>query len=273
MKLPKGSVIAGRVLDEDAEPVPGATVRAFRFEYQQGERTLAPVGSDQSDDRGVYRIYGLMPGEHVVSAAIQGSPGRLMAQGRPGGPLGGPRGAGFPARGPDAEDTSALAPTYYPSAIDVDEAGRPHRACPGAARRRHLASNGGHEPHQRDAGWILGRVRASKRIAAAGWHRAPGSRSPARLGDPRGLRRRVHTQRRSAGPLYARCACHDFGRFGFLFGTQPLIVSGQNIPDVSVLMSPGVRSRASSSSKAAERRPHLSAGARAAAIAGADAAA
>ena len=32
LKLPKGSVIAGRVLDEDAEPVPGATVRAFRFD-------------------------------------------------------------------------------------------------------------------------------------------------------------------------------------------------------------------------------------------------
>src|SRR3954471_22725360 len=39
-KLPRGGVIAGRILDEEGEPVAGANVRVMRYQYQQGNRTL-----------------------------------------------------------------------------------------------------------------------------------------------------------------------------------------------------------------------------------------
>ena len=182
-----------------------------------------------------------MPGEHVVSAAIQGSPGRLMAQGRPGGPLGGPRGAGFPARGPDAEDTSALAPASYPSAIDVDEAGR-------------LSLGVAQELLDAD---ISLQMVATSRISGTlvgsseGFERANVSLLPAGTGRRGAVRPRdLATRAASDGAftlsgvppgrytLVARATTS--GGSEFLFGTQPLIVSGQNIPDVSVLMSPGV---------------------------------
>src|SRR5215216_5007700 len=44
-QLPRGGVIAGRVLDEDGEPVAGAMVRVLRYQYLQGDRRLTPNGS------------------------------------------------------------------------------------------------------------------------------------------------------------------------------------------------------------------------------------
>jgi protocatechuate 3,4-dioxygenase beta subunit len=64
----RGSVITGTVLDENAEAVPGTPVRALRYVMQSGQRTLQSSGSGQTDDRGVYRIYGLQPGDYVVNA-------------------------------------------------------------------------------------------------------------------------------------------------------------------------------------------------------------
>src|SRR5919198_635103 len=70
-QLPRGSVIAGRVLDEDGEAMPGIPVRVMRYEYQQGERRLTPAGNTQTDDRGQFRVWGLMPGEYYVSAVAR----------------------------------------------------------------------------------------------------------------------------------------------------------------------------------------------------------
>jgi hypothetical protein len=66
--LPKGSVLTGIVVDELGEPAPNTQVRAFRYVLQNGERTLQGAGSDQTDDRGVYRIFQLLPGDYLVSA-------------------------------------------------------------------------------------------------------------------------------------------------------------------------------------------------------------
>jgi hypothetical protein len=74
MKLLKGSVLSGTVRDESGRPAPDVTVEALRYavSFQTGERTLqpAPFGSSETtDDRGMYRIYGLAPGEYLVSAS------------------------------------------------------------------------------------------------------------------------------------------------------------------------------------------------------------
>jgi hypothetical protein len=61
-------VLTGVVVDENGEPSPGTQVRAMRVVMRTGEKTLQQSGSDTTDDRGVYRIYGQQPGDYIVSA-------------------------------------------------------------------------------------------------------------------------------------------------------------------------------------------------------------
>jgi len=68
MTLPKGGVVTGVVLDEHGEPAPGTPVRAMRQVMRTGEKRLESAGTDTTDDRGQYRIYGLQPGPYVVYA-------------------------------------------------------------------------------------------------------------------------------------------------------------------------------------------------------------
>ena len=67
-KLIPAAVIAGRVFDEDGEPVPGAEVRALREIYHEGRLTLTTQGFAQTDDLGQFRLFGLAPGRYYVSA-------------------------------------------------------------------------------------------------------------------------------------------------------------------------------------------------------------
>jgi hypothetical protein len=137
LRLPRGSVVTGRVFDELGDPMPGIVVRVMRYQYAQGTRQLVPAGMGQSDDRGEYRIWGLNPGEYFVSAVAPNLPDTLGGRGLPpavaagrGGFLG-PGGAGAPGRGrggrsfeaPTPDDASvAYAPTYYPGVPSVNEA-------------------------------------------------------------------------------------------------------------------------------------------------------
>lgn len=68
ISLPKGGVVTGTVLDENGEPAPGTTVRAMRQVIRTGEKRFESAGTDTTDDRGQYRIYGLLPGQFVVYA-------------------------------------------------------------------------------------------------------------------------------------------------------------------------------------------------------------
>jgi carboxypeptidase family protein len=72
--LPRGSVIAGRVTDEFGEPIVRATVQALRYFYgPDGQRRPQPSGSSTTDDLGQFRVFGLSPGEYIVSASGQPS--------------------------------------------------------------------------------------------------------------------------------------------------------------------------------------------------------
>ena len=68
LQIPKGSVITGTVLDENGEPTPQTSVRVMRVVTQNGQRTLQSSTSSSTDDRGIYRAYGLLPGDYVVCA-------------------------------------------------------------------------------------------------------------------------------------------------------------------------------------------------------------
>ena len=137
--LPRGGVISGRVLDEDGEAVPGAMVRVMRYQYQQGDRRLTQAGTAQTDDRGQYRVWGLMPGDYYVNALtrIPGFGGQMGPGGRggPAGRAGGPGGRGAAmaalaggnvpqsfAGGGDDQEQMNYAPTYYPGVTAVEQA-------------------------------------------------------------------------------------------------------------------------------------------------------
>ncbi|HEX5108633.1 MAG TPA: carboxypeptidase-like regulatory domain-containing protein [Vicinamibacterales bacterium] len=76
LALPRGAAIAGRIFDQDGEPVVNAAVQVLRQRFVKGRRQLASgVGSsDLSDDRGEFRVYGLPPGTYYVSASVQDRP-------------------------------------------------------------------------------------------------------------------------------------------------------------------------------------------------------
>lgn len=70
IKLPRGSVLSGRVFDEAGDPLVDASVQVFRAQYAQGVRRLARVRSGMTNDLGQFRIYGLAAGTYYVSAAL-----------------------------------------------------------------------------------------------------------------------------------------------------------------------------------------------------------
>ena len=70
--LPRSSVVAGLVLDEDGEPLALASVLVFQHVYRQGQRELVPRGADRSDDGGQYRVFGLEPGEYFAAHRCPG---------------------------------------------------------------------------------------------------------------------------------------------------------------------------------------------------------
>jgi hypothetical protein len=115
-RLPRGSIVAGRLFDEDGEPMPGTSVSVMRYQYLQGDRRLVQAGSAQTDDRGQFRIWGLMPGEYYVTATVRnfsfGPGGRGAFGGR----------GGFGVGAGSEEETVAYAPTYYPGVESVDAA-------------------------------------------------------------------------------------------------------------------------------------------------------
>jgi hypothetical protein len=66
--MPRGSVLAGTVVDDAGEPAYGVQVRAFKYVMRGGARVLEHAGIASSDDRGAYRIPVLTPGDYVIVA-------------------------------------------------------------------------------------------------------------------------------------------------------------------------------------------------------------
>jgi protocatechuate 3,4-dioxygenase beta subunit len=107
--LPRGSVISGRVFDEFGEPVANAVVTAMRYGYTDGVRRLMPAAGQNSrgttDDQGAFRLFGLPPGEYIVSASFRGT-GREITD-----PI---------------DEPAGYAPTYFPGTPNPGEAQRVH---------------------------------------------------------------------------------------------------------------------------------------------------
>jgi hypothetical protein len=64
-------VISGKVLSEDGEPVPRASVAALQYTYQMGARRLQSVRMASTDDRGEYRLFDLREGIYYIQVSFQ----------------------------------------------------------------------------------------------------------------------------------------------------------------------------------------------------------
>ena len=101
VEMTRPGAIVGAVVDERGEPVVGAYVRALQEMHVAGRPHYASGPIGRTDDRGVYRIAGLVPGRYVVfvpsvqSAVPIGTPattlsgipdqvaGNMLANGQP----------------------------------------------------------------------------------------------------------------------------------------------------------------------------------------------
>ena len=108
VKLARGGVVTGHVLDEEGEPLARAVVTVLRQQYVRGQRQLTPAGGDQTDDRGQYRIFGLPPGDYYVSATAGGFEELVR------------RAVGDALD--QAPESTGYAPTYYPGVVTSADA-------------------------------------------------------------------------------------------------------------------------------------------------------
>lgn len=106
--MSRGSVIAGRVVDDGGEPVSGTQVSAMRFAFVSGTRRLVPGGGeggqDRTDDQGNFRLFGLPPGDYYISANNRNN--NMMMPGM------------------NNTEADGFAPTYYPGTPNIGEATR-----------------------------------------------------------------------------------------------------------------------------------------------------
>src|ERR1700674_132381 len=101
--IPSG-VIAGRVLDDEGEPLPWAQVSALREIYSNGKRKLSPEVLVPTNDLGEYRLFGLKPGRYFVSAKYK--PGLHIV------------GRGEVQEDAGEDSRPEFMPIYYPSSPD-----------------------------------------------------------------------------------------------------------------------------------------------------------
>ena len=126
----KGGVVTGTIRDERGQLQQSAQVRLMRYSMTGGERRLVSVsasGNSQTDDRGMFRLYGIAAGEYMVAATPpQGSGSArlttaadLQAAARTGGSA---STAASAAVAPAASSTGTYAGVFYPGVVRPDQA-------------------------------------------------------------------------------------------------------------------------------------------------------
>lgn len=102
--LVRGGVITGRVTDGDGRPAIQQGVQLYRIEIgtaqPQGQQQLSAAHATTTDDRGIYRAYGLTPGRYKVAAGKGEEP----------------------FQGPGAPSRFIYAQVFYPDATDQGKA-------------------------------------------------------------------------------------------------------------------------------------------------------
>ncbi|HKE05865.1 MAG TPA: carboxypeptidase regulatory-like domain-containing protein, partial [Blastocatellia bacterium] len=99
--LIRGGVITGKVMDDEGRPLIAKRLQLYTVDEQgrkRGYQGVSMYEMSETDDRGVYRIYGLPPGRYIISA--------------------GGEGGGDPLRG----GTGKFALTYHPDTTEEKQA-------------------------------------------------------------------------------------------------------------------------------------------------------
>jgi len=125
IRLPMSAAVSGIIYDERGQPAPGVNVTLQQRKMQNGERVLVgSAGGATTDDRGFYRVFGLTPGEYLVTAMPQ-RPGvagvRALTDAEVdaalrGSPLPSPLGSQA-----DSQNTT-YAPVYFPGTTRMNDA-------------------------------------------------------------------------------------------------------------------------------------------------------
>ena len=129
LEIARAAVLAGAIRDQQGEPVPGVQVGALKIPGSGAVANLfSTADMTTTDDRGVYRLFGLLPGEYVVAAVprVTGSgeigsrsaaemDATLLALQRRAGRSGSPPPPGAaPVSPPPPSSSFSYAPTYFP---------------------------------------------------------------------------------------------------------------------------------------------------------------
>lgn len=107
VKLSPHSVIAGKVTDEDGEPVAFAAVQVLRERWTNGRRQFVPMSGGTTNDLGEYRVHGLIHGHYYLTV----SDNRRSPT-----PFGGS------VRRADGAPDMNYAPLFYPGVVDMAQA-------------------------------------------------------------------------------------------------------------------------------------------------------
>ncbi|MGO9097849.1 MAG: carboxypeptidase regulatory-like domain-containing protein [Bryobacteraceae bacterium] len=104
------AVIAGRVVDEDGNPMTDVSIMTYRYRYEQGRlRVFLDGGVAQTDDQGRYRMYGVRAGRWYLGAKHMKAASHSM---------GDATGLHFT----DSARDEAYTPLYYPGVADAGQA-------------------------------------------------------------------------------------------------------------------------------------------------------
>jgi Carboxypeptidase regulatory-like domain len=67
VRMPRGAILTGSIVDQSGHPLAQSDVVALRLVYEHGERRFTRYAVSTTDDRGVYRLYGLAAGDYAVA--------------------------------------------------------------------------------------------------------------------------------------------------------------------------------------------------------------
>lgn len=135
IRLPMGAAVSGTIYDEQGRPAPGVAVTVTQRKMQNGERVFSGGGNATTDDRGMYRVHGLPPGEYLVAAiptrtAFPTASARTLTDAEVDAAL---RGTPIPPAPASADPDMAFAPVYFPGTTHADSA-QPVLLAPGDSR-------------------------------------------------------------------------------------------------------------------------------------------
>ena len=119
LRISPGAVITGAVVDPAGAPASDVEVYVFASRMRSGQRHLEELKTVMTDDRGVYRIFGLAPGTYVVAATTRFRFGSGAARETTAADVQRALGTGTkPAATEPRRASVGFAAVYYPGTVD-----------------------------------------------------------------------------------------------------------------------------------------------------------